>query len=806
MVDPGPDTVTIQGTVAFPGEVPMDLRDLQVGFGAADAGLDSSGAFSIDGNAGLAGLAIAYGEDETALLMAVVPDPEEGTTVVLDARSTAVALAFLTPFTCTADPVEAGNVLLRLDALPAMDVLEHVLEARIAADPEALLSEDAETDSALTDVLATYVNSYAQYHQTSGPGLGAGAASGISIVPDGESGGHRLTHTGGDRYKITNSKGRWAYCETPEESFYLFPNGTMLDILKGNPWAPSERAFTMDVPFSEEALEVNVYGLGWAPGEANSWDSLDASEQGYCLDAGMATVLLEFIPQMVSVVTNSSTTLGRGQIGKAKIVQMLGYLKHQNVLTRSREYVRAGDTFGLFKFLAETVVNEFVSNEQFRASFLEAVGMSLSEGAARQVARSLLVPVRIFLTTDAITNLMKTALGFQSTYFRTTFEVWNETIEVGNIVGHVYDDGTAGALEGATVTLEGDDGNPMSPAHTYVTGASGIYYFENISVGGKIIRASKNGYGSGSAVVTVSRDTTVTAPDMILSPVSGSLSGQALDAILVANDAPSQLFSKELALEIIPQGGVADYTRYTNNGTYSLDLAPGTYKIRASAEYYDPDSVTVVVPGSGAISAPDLVMAPACSLGGTVSLDMDNDGSYETTFRVSAGTVGARIYSEGPAIELDALIGSPLTDVVQILISTERVHGPGIYSVGDFLDIFNPGGPDAAPGYMTSRYYCHDPDDGTSSGMVFSANGGTSFDPCNCGITDFGSLYIEEPYGVGLTDVVRGGLTVYLPGSTTCGCWCCDDVDGDGQEDDWVVGCARARLEVNFVALVGSLY
>jgi hypothetical protein len=76
---------------------------------------------------------------------------------------------------------------------------------------------------------------------------------------------------------------------------------------------------------------------------------------------------------------------------------------------------------------------------------------------------------------------------------------------------------------------------------------------------------------------------------------------------------------------------------------------------------------------------------------------------------------------------------------------------------------------------------------------------------CNCGITNFGSLVLEE-YGEGLTDVVRGGIVSDLAGWNGCECWCCADVDGDGEEDDYVVSCARAHVDVDFRFLVGSLY
>jgi hypothetical protein len=77
--------------------------------------------------------------------------------------------------------------------------------------------------------------------------------------------------------------------------------------------------------------------------------------------------------------------------------------------------------------------------------------------------------------------------------------------------------------------------------------------------------------------------------------------------------------------------------------------------------------------------------------------------------------------------------------------------------------------------------------------------------PCNCGITNFGNLVLEE-YGEALTDVVSGGIVADLAGWNGCECSCCEDTDHDGQDDDYVVSCAKARVDVDFRFLVGSLY
>lgn len=811
-VAPEPDSVMLEGHVDFPADGLVDVETIQVGFGANETNLSDSGGFALNGNGGIPGLAMAYGEDEIALLMAVVPDPENAGSVVLDAHSTALALVFLNPFVCTSDAEETEDVLARLETLPELYVLEQVLTSRLIVSPEALLTEDDGIDAALTDVLATYLNSYASAALAPG-GMESGAPedapaseSGISIVPDWQESGHRLTHTGGSQFKITNSIGRWAYCLTPEEDFYLFPNGTLMDILKGNPWAPSERAFSMDVAFGEEATEVNVYGLGWSPGDDNSWDDLSNLEQEYALNAGMATVLLEFVPQLVSVVTNTSTTLGRGQMGKAQIIQMLGYLKRADIIAKCEQYIQADDPMGMVKFLSETVVKEFIGNEQFRATFLQALGMTLSDGALKRVAGWILVPVRAFLTVDAITNSVKTALGFYNAQFRTTFEVWNETIEIGNVSGGVYDRDSGMGIGGAAVVLEGDDGNPMSPSHDYETGSAGSYYFHNIGAGTKTIRASKQGYQPGSVSVYIVKDSTVVAPQLILTPVSGTATGRVLDGIRQAAGLADPTFKKDLMLRVTQQDGDFDQTYTIHDGTYTLDLSPGVYLVQASHEDYTMDYVTVTVTESGATAPRDLVMHPVGSLEGTVSLDMNGDGTYESSFYISSEEVGASISDGGVFIELAALVGTPRTDVVQLVIALDQVQRPDVYELGDANEAGMGTGAAAGALYATVRETCFDPNDQIQGALVFSVYGDPDDQECNCGITDYGDLFIDDPYGTELTDVISGGFDPELSGSNTCRCYCCEDMDGDGQEDDWFVDCARAKLNVNFKVLVGSMY
>ena len=113
--------------------------------------------------------------------------------------------------------------------------------------------------------------------------------------------------------------------------------------------------------------------------------------------------------------------------------------------------------------------------------------------------------------------------------------------------------------------------------------------------------------------------------------------------------------------------------------------------------------------------------------------------------------------------------------------------------------------PKAGASYVTQRYLCHNPEYGYDSPMVFANQGMPQSAPCDCGITDYGSLTLDE-YGSQLTNAIDGLMVAYLAGTNRCDCYCCDDVDGDGAEDDWVVDCAKVRVEIHLRVLVGSLY
>lgn len=838
-VEPGPVTVDMYGYLDFPAGDAVDLDEVAVGFGEHEAEPDSYGVFVMQGNEGAPGLAIAFANDSIPLLMCIVPRPQTGLPFYLDAHSTALALAYLNPFVCVADADGAEEVMGVLGGLPEFWELEEIIEARLADDPEALIKESADVDSALSRVVIAYINTYPtamarNYPQASGAlraggrtetadrlsggrARAAGAPPEVVVSPGYPVSGHHLTHVSDDKFKITNDRGRWAYCVTPTGGFYLFPNGTLLDALKGRPWPPSERQFALNLVPNGDTLSVTVCGAGFSSDPDNIFDNLSSEEQSNVMYAGTATVVFEFVPQIISVLTNSTKYTARSGIAEATVVEVLGYLKYARLVDRLREYYRAGNYMGSIWFLVKETVSLVVNDDKFRDKIGSALGIKLTEKAVERLALWVLFPAKVVLLGDNVTSVMKTTYGFASTRFKTSFRVWSEQIiiEVGNVSGSVHDKDGGLPIAGVTVDLGGDDANPLHPSHQDVSGENGGFYFTNIMTGDKTLAFTKTGYKAKQVTVTVEKDKTVNVA-VEIEKILGAAYGNIIDEILLENGEADPKFKKDCGLTVRELGGQNQVYYYTiSDGDYRLNVPPGLYRVVAEHEDYFPDSVEVTVSAEGNTAAPrDLLMKPRGTISGDIYVDMQNDGHYESHYTISFTSVGgAWVTPSGgcpgpgspfPVIDLAGLLPGGGNDMVEIAINPNVVNGPGFYDLACIVEAVCPGY-NVAGGvaYQTERFTCTGPDQTAYPMSFFLVD--RSEPACNCGLTSFGSLVFEE-YGENLTDVIRGGIVSDLAGWTGCECWCCDDVDGDGEEDDYVVACAKARLDLDFKILVGTGY
>ncbi len=836
------EVISMWGALDLPEGADLEPAELTIGFGDHDQAVSDSASFGIQGNEGVPGLAIAYDQNSVPILLKVVPDPQQGAYLDLNVHSSALALAFLCPFVCVSDPADAAEVLALLEQLPELATFEDALNEALEEDIRCLESENPDLDALLGEVVTSYLNTYPEQAARHYPSLvtpvpgGSGAAGPdagspsvaaastdageVVIEPGHIVSGHQIQHTEADDFTISNYRGRWAICRTPTEELWIFPNGTLLDALKGKPWAPSSRKFQVSVTPGGEAKTVGVYGLGWQDDSDNLWANLTSDEKSLAANAGVATILVEFVPHVISVVTNCSKGLGSGAIAQQHVVKMVStFFKFEKGSARAYLYIEKGDYWGLAWYVAKEAIKQVALNDEFKSAFVAALGMQLTEGAIKKLACMCFPAVAGVIIGDSATSVAKTYLGMVNSRFKTEFTIHRELIqEFGAVQGSVHDKADGRPIEGAVVDLLGDDANPLNPSHHDVTSADGGFYFENIMVGSKTLQVTKVGYTSKSVPVTVEEDKTATAL-IELAKVGGSSQGRILDDILIRHGVTPANIRKSVDLTAQEIGGEhRSYSYWVDNGAYTLSLSVGTWWLKASHEDYFPDSTQVTVNSLGQMSAPaDLILKPRSVIQGTIYVDMDNNGHYETTYSFDGAQLAGAAVQQA---EWPCLDGSSAGQVIQmmgrdaregaanmVLVELDPVLAgePGLYNLGGMEDVAC-GKAAGTVIFQTERLKCTYPDVGQFP-MVFSLTADPEFLACNCGITGTarGTAYLSD-VGVQLTDLVAGSIDgATLAGWKGCECSCCEDLDGDGEEDDWIVDCARAYVSLEFRFLVGSL-
>ncbi|MBN2104053.1 carboxypeptidase regulatory-like domain-containing protein [bacterium] len=813
ITNPKTKTVDIHGTVTFPGDRMIDHQELTVGLGDREASVSEDCTFKIKGNKGAAGLIFACDENNRPILMSILPNAQKGSTVSLNARSTALAMTFLCPMVCVSDPDDAQEVLSVLENLDELEDLEALLQQILASNLPDPFQGDSEIDSLLMKTVNAYIETYLpvaeKYYPVSSRQMKKMTRTReeeIVIAPGNIVSGHQITHSSGNSFKISNWSGRWAYCVMPGQSFYLFPNGSLLDVLKlDSPWAPSEREFSLTIEANKPPVEVNVFGFGWNDDPDNLWDNLSVEEKSYAYFGGFSTILLEFAPQVISVVCNTSTTIGRSKLAKNKIFKALNYIfSNTMAMDRYYEFIQKNDPYGLSWFTTKIIIDLIVTDDEFRETIIEIMNITITDGALKRLAAAAHVFGQILITGDALTSLAKTTLSFFTTRFKTTFQISKEDVSFGLVEGYILDESSGRPIEGATVELKGDEDNPMNPVHTYITLGDGSFRFENIMVGEKTLTASKPGYEVKTVSVTVEDDKT-SFINIKLSQTSGHVSGQVLNKIFIDHNVTPALFKEEVHLDITEIGGAGNTESYwAYNGTYDADLAPGRYRITATHEDYQSASVEVNIPAEEDVSAPDIIMNPDGFMRGNIYINMnaDEDDSYEIqrAFDASGSSVGCTKEATDYAcpsdnqrtfINIAGIVMLPDGSIDNICVNTVSNISMGTFTLGNDDLVGCPGYQVVAGAWFnTSINRCVPPDGDMPEDMDFKVS---ENEACNCGITNFGSLYLDE-VGLELGEIIQGKIVVDLPGSANCQC------GGPTRPPE----CAKASIDVEFRMLIGS--
>ncbi|MDH5375952.1 MAG: carboxypeptidase regulatory-like domain-containing protein [Candidatus Bathyarchaeota archaeon] len=160
-------------------------------------------------------------------------------------------------------------------------------------------------------------------------------------------------------------------------------------------------------------------------------------------------------------------------------------------------------------------------------------------------------------------------------------------LPLGTIVGTVADASTGSPIAGANVTAND---------YTNTTDAEGHYSIQ-LPPETYTVTASATKYVDQSETATVTADTTTTL-DFELTPLNGTISGTVTDS---STDDP-------IAGAKVTTNGISVSTGA--DGSYSIELAPGTYTVEASADGYESASQSDVTVVAGKTTTMDFELTP----------------------------------------------------------------------------------------------------------------------------------------------------------------------------------------------------
>lgn len=132
--------------------VQEDSLTLSVGI-VGEQKVSSDGSADIVLNNKTSQVVTATNSSGNPVLISVAAPSQEGTSVSLNAESTAVSLVMLHPFIATSDPELASKIKAIIAAQPETETLATLIESKIKQDPAALSKSDPDIVNALADAL-----------------------------------------------------------------------------------------------------------------------------------------------------------------------------------------------------------------------------------------------------------------------------------------------------------------------------------------------------------------------------------------------------------------------------------------------------------------------------------------------------------------------------------------------------------------------------------------------------------------------------------------------------------------------------
>lgn len=798
--------ITISGTIDLPNDI-TQMSDLSVEFNQKVYTPDAEGKFNLECENDSPGMLIVH-ENNNPILLGIIPNPEKNSVCDLNIHSTALSLVFLNPFICTSDPKNAAEVVKRLETYQELYQLENIIAEKFQTSSNTITTSDNQVENAIRNIVIKYINSISIDTSNSAGSLKKTMEDVVTISPVNIVSGHQIKHLETNKFSVSNWHGRWAKCFTPNDTMYLEPNN---DFISTAPWAPSENQFTLDIVPNEESKKIVIYGLGLNNEENETWDKLTDFEKEQVEFTGRMTVLIEFLPHILSLCTNFPFTFGGN---KKEATEFVGnifrwQIQYAKNFEKAKLLLSDGKYWDYYWTLLKEYISLLATDDNFRDFFLKAAKISITKATFEQLAKIILLPANVIYISDDLTGIAKTVIGLSESKYKITFEIYSEEFKFGNVNGNVYDKESGTAIQGAIVQLTGDENNPLNPSHTYTTDAYGGFWFENIQEGEISLTASEENYGSKTVTAQVAEGET-SEVTIILSKEKGTVQGKVVNEVFIKNGVTPTNFNKDCHLDV-QEIGRNNYSSSfwiwaSKKGEFELELTPGTYELKVWHEDYNEEKDTITISGDEINHIPDIILKPNCSSSGTVKFDMNFDNNYEYQYDFEADIIGGTYLYESADCENNAdrtgigIFGMNDNETYQLIIDTFQVKNSDAYPIGDIWHCGCPGmnGKSTAM-LITNRFQCTHPDYDYQQDMIFGFTHESEDIPCNCGITNPGYLYITK-FSTKLGDAIEGDFLVDLPGWKGCHCGCCD------KDGNYEVDCAKVQIDIKFKIIVGSLY
>jgi len=471
--------VDLTGSINVPTGSGLSPVDLTINTGVfSQTHPTPDGRISIKANPGATQLVSAITQVGDPVLLSIIPDAREGTSVSLDSHSTAEALIFLHPVVVVSEPSLSRQIIAIIHSLPETQTLSNTIDASLRVNSRALVVGDSSIAHALGEAVNKVVVTIGNLTPSSDEssisrdqlnlyqqkkhyrdGIAKDLANSpinvldLLITPNSPQSGVSVSAmpTSGDHYTITvsNSKKRYVSVYLDDASSGAAIASALLpsrkSLLSFSPLSPSSKDLNnpLDVNAHPHST-LSAYGLG-AQGFSNT-----SSWQVRIVSPVVLTGISDFILPIMQVISGANLG-GTGYIESpgGVWVEMASGLAADPKFTGSLTLaIGTGDYKGAILTTIKAGLGYFVTNPVLFIRLLRDGGLSFFES----IATNAVLPLRIISLFATAFDLTSAVIDFAQCAMLVTFDIQVPlTVTTTSITGIT----SSSATGGGNVTSQG---------------------------------------------------------------------------------------------------------------------------------------------------------------------------------------------------------------------------------------------------------------------------------------------------------------------------------------------------------------